>query len=226
MTNRRRRRLSGVPIIIVLAVLLLLVVSFGVIFVKYNNSRLLPGTWSRTIDVSSDMEEYIRTYLKDATLGSEIDVSKYVPEAFVKISVIFDKNGTFETHVDAESYEEALKSGREALKEALKDLITKRLEVSYIETQKDVDTLVNEALGMNLDSYLDEYGPQILPPLSDFDLKYSFKGYYKSDKDFIYFTDYLNLPLRGETSNKYLISDDTLVINFSDGACVYARSNS
>lgn len=190
---------------------------------KYNNSRLLIGNWSRTFDVSGSIVDSVEDYLKDATLGSEVDVSQYISEVPIKVTVSLRNDGSFETYVDEESYNEALKLGREALKASLKDLISRRLEVSFIETDKDADTLINEALGMDFDTYLDTYGPEVLSPVSSFREQHDYKGYYKSDKDYIYFTDYLTLPLNGEASNEYLISDDTLVINFKEGAYVYTR---
>lgn len=225
MSRRRGRRRSGLPIIIILAVLLLLVITFGVVFLKFNNSRMLVGTWSRTYDVSPEISDYIDAYLKDAALGPEVNSVDYLPMAPIKVVLSINADGTFETHVDEDSYNECLKIGREALKESIKELMTKRLEISYVETDKDVDTLINEAVGMDLDSYLDSYGPEVLSPIENFRAQHNYKGYYKSDRDYLYVTDVLNLPINGELSNEYLISNGTLVINFAKGAYVYTREN-
>ena len=220
--GKRRRKRQNTAFIISLAVILLMV-SFGAMYWFFNNTRLLWGTWHRQIDITKEVTANIEKYLAKAELSEEIDVSSIIEPVTVEITMVLQKNGVYEEKIDEAAYEKSVKDAEKALKESIEKLILLRLSEEEIETDYSPEELLEKTLPMGTDSYLEEYGPQLMPVLSELRGLYNNNGNYVSTRERITLTDVLGQNITPEQGSPYIVSENYLLINSSNEQLIYYR---
>ncbi len=214
--RRKRRRAIGLPIVLVMMILMIAMVGVIAYWYLNGNKLRLPGQWQRELDFSKQVEEQISDYLVTATLGDEIDVSKYLDDVTVTCVLSISRDGVFEEKVDEASYNYAYSQAKNSLHNAVYDLIRLRIESNYIETDKKTDELITEALGMDLDSYLKEYGPKLMPSYEELNADYGMTATYAASREG------LQISTTDDIKDcEFAVSGDMLVIDYADGAIVY-----
>lgn len=218
--RKKRRRRSGMPIIIVLTILLLAVLIAGAVYYLFGNSLMLPGTWEREIDLTAQVTENIENYLKETAYGEEIDVRPYVEQITVTSRLTVTKDGEWAEVVDSDDYAEMTNKSLTALNRAVTELLGKRIADSYIETDLSVDELVKDAVGMNLTSYLSQYGPTLMPTYAELSEKYGCSATYESDREIITIS-----PSMGDSKDyTYMTAKGTLVLDGKNSTVVYHKA--
>ena len=205
--------------ILILSMILILMILFMIYYFLFSNPIRLVGTWYRNEDVSDIIYDNMENYLKDAVGGDEMDLSAYEDDYNLAIKLEFD-DGEMTEILDEESYEKVLNNAKSALKRAVLDLIETRMQLAFIETDVETETIVEEALGMDIDSYLSEYGPQLLPDVSEFAEKFYVNSEYKATRNKI------KLLENGIDTAvmEYAVSGGMMVVGSDEKASIYHRN--
>lgn len=218
MKKSKRKTYKGTAL--VSTVLLVLCIAGILLYFLFSGSLFIKGTWYKKIYLTDKIVNELQNYLDDAAGGNEIDAQNYVPECYVALKMELNDDNTFSISIDDDSYEKCKLQAREALKGAVAELLNTRLNEAGLSTNKDADSLVKEATGMDPDEYFNEYGPVLI---EDYDImaeKYMKKGSYSIEKKMITMHD----DLSGlESCNKFMISDKILVLDSGNGAEIYYR---
>lgn len=212
MAKRRRRSRVGIPVVIMLILVMLTMISV-VAYWYINGDRLrLPGTWYRDIDITEDVKASMEEYLKGATLGNEVDTRLFIDKIVISSELVITKDGKMNESIDVNSYNEAKAKAQEAMKNAVSSLIATRIHQKFIDTDKSIDELVEETLGMNLSAYLEQFGPKLLPDYEELDKEYGMSADYEAGRE--------TISISGQES-EYAVAAGMLVIDYQNGAVVY-----
>lgn len=217
MKKKKKKRRSMAPLIIIMSLILITVIGGGAFFYLNAYKLMLPGEWTREIDITDYAKEAAASYLSEAAFGDEISIEEYISDLKVTSMLQVTKEGEIVESLDRESYDQALKACQAGLEKAVSDLIERRIKESYIETDMSVDALINETFGMSLEGYLNEYGPKLIPDFEELEERYGSSAYYEASRDSI-------IIRNSETTDaeyNYAVSHGMLVIDYSDGAVVY-----
>lgn len=218
--KKRKRKISGLPAIIILMLLLIGVLTAGAVYYLFGNSLRLPGTWEREIDLTNQVRESIASYLSETAYGDEIDIRPYVDKISIKSTLTVTKESEWTEKIDSADYEEITQKANMALKQAVTELLSRRIKDSYIETDVSVGDLVKESTGMSLDAYLSTYGPSMLPSYEELSEKYGVTATYEADREYVT----LFMPLSGDMEYTYMTAQGTLVIDGAEGTTVYHKA--
>lgn len=221
MTKKKKRRRSAMPAVIILTVLLLVVITLAAIWYFMGNSLALAGEWEREIDLTAQVTENISEYITSASYGEEINVTEYIDQIKVVSHLSISKDGEWKENVDIDSYEAARGKAREALKSAVTDLLSKRITDSYIDTDKSIDELVSEAVGMELTAYLEKYGPKLMPTYEELMEKYGSNMGYSAGRESLV----LSSVLTGDREYTYMSARGVLVVDGVNETIVYHKSD-
>lgn len=221
--RKKKKRHSKAPVII-LTILLLLVVSAGAAYYFFGNLLMLPGQWHRSINITDSITLTIEDYLREAAGGSEIRVSDYLDEQSLDYSITLNKDGTFFADITDSSYEECLQSAKSALRECVLALMKQRMELSSIDIETPTEDIVEEALGMSIDQYLDTYAPALLPPLSEYKNEYFKLGTYTCERNLLKFATEDGKPVWGNKGTEFMVSPETLVLNIDDSTYIFRKN--
>lgn len=213
----RRKRRSGLPIILFLLILLLGVIAAGAFWYINGNKLMLPGEWSREIDITDQVLNEATSYIETAAFGDEVNMSDYIADIKLDSMLTVTKDGEIKEMLSEEQYNQQTAMCNEGLENAIRDLIARRIKDNYIDTDMSVDELIQETFGMSLSGYLESYGPKLMPDYSELSYEYGMSGYYEATKDGIniQYTD------GNSVTCNYAVSHGMLVIDYSDGAVVY-----
>lgn len=220
---KRRKRNSLVPVIVFLTLMLLVVVGAFLYLLLFSNTMMIKGEWIREIDMTEYVRNEIEDYLDTANMGNEIDLSQYMSNMSVDCRMVLDSDGNYTEYIDADSYNACADAAKQVLKQAVTELIEKRMDAVKIDTDKSTEALVQEAAGMDYDSYLTKYGPQVLPSLSQLQEENDRSGTYSADRSMIYITGADGTAIGNAEGNLYLVSNATLVINYGDDTYIYVK---
>lgn len=220
---RKRRRGSAVPIIVFLSLMLVAMVGAFLYLLLFSNTMMIRGEWSRQIDMTSYVRGSIQDYLDTANMGDEIDLDNYMSDMIVECRMVLDSDGNYTEQVVVDSYNTCKAQAMQVLKQAVGELLQKRMSAVKISTDKDVNTLVKEVSGMDIDSYLTKYGPQMLPELEEIQGENDRSGTYKADRSLIYISGGDGNTIGNQAGNLYLVSNGTLVINYGDNTYIYTK---
>ncbi|MCR5799912.1 MAG: hypothetical protein K6G69_07545 [Lachnospiraceae bacterium] len=210
------RHRSHTGLIIVLIILLLFVLTAGALYVVFGAGIMLRGSWEREIDLTEDVRDGISEYMSTAIGGDDIDIALGEGDIRIKSVLTIGRDGTWVETVDRQSYEEAVVKSKACLEESVKALLEKRLADAYIESNRSVDELVNAALGMELDKYLDKCAPTVLPSYESLQEMYGSNTGYEAKNDKVMLTD------TGKEIT-FKASSDMLVLIYTKEAVVYTR---
>lgn len=223
MARKRRKRNSAVPIIVFLTLMLVAMVGAFLYLFLFSNTLMIRGEWTRQIDMTAHVRHEIENYLDTANMGDEIDLDQYMTEMIVDCRMVLDADGVYAQRIDTDSYYACCEAASQVLKLAIGDLINKRMAAVKISSDKDVAAMVQDAAGMDIDSYLKKFGPQLMPDLADMQGENDESGSYTADRSMIYINNADGNPVGLESGNLYLVSNSTLVINYGDNTYIYTK---
>lgn len=150
---------------------IVLIIVFA-LYLLFGNVIKIKGSWYKRVDVSKDIVENMEYYMGSFTGGEDamIDLDKYINEEdyYVAYKVTFGWDGSYKEEFDEKSYEVCKDKAYEDLKTAVSEVLVKSLEAANVDTDKSAEELVNEAVGMDIDTYLRDYGPALLPNPEEF----------------------------------------------------------
>lgn len=218
--KKKKKRRSGMPIIIVLTILLIGILTAWGINYLFGNSMKLKGEWERKIDLTSQVRESMTIYLNDSSYAGAIDVSKYVNDIVITSRLSVTGDGEWIEKIDSDEYAYQTSQAKATLENAISDLLKARISESYIETDMSIDNLVNEAVGMNLISYLSKYGPVLVPSYEELSEKYGCNATFEADRESIS----LMSALWGSRECSYLVTNETLVVDSKEETIVYHKA--
>ena len=216
--KRKRRSRAGLIISLILSLVLIAVISLGLYWYMFANVKALPGQWSRNIDITNNTVVNITDYMREAAMGDEIDVASLVGQMNVKIILTVDKDGKWLQQVDFESYNNCERQAKNALKQAVEQLIKNRMEKSYIENDRSIEEMVKDTVGMSLDSYLDKYGPQIIVSYDSLQNEYNIDTNYEADRNTITF-----ISVEGDKSYEYAVANGMLAVDYGTESVIYHK---
>lgn len=219
--NARRRRYRVYRgIIIFLIVLIIALLGIGVYLFLPKDAKLIEGEWKRDIDFSRKVASSIDTYLDEAEHSEIIQADNYVKNVSVSATLLLRDDGTYAETISEDDYNAAVSTANTALKMAFKDLIVYRLGISGVEKQEDVDSLIEQAIGMSLEAYLNEQGITLLPTYDELVAEYSSSGNYKYKNNIIILYDN-----NGVDTKEYnvFVSETALVLMNEEISNVYRR---
>ncbi len=189
-------------------ILLSLFAAGALVFVHHatDPSRRLPGNYQAQIDYTRNIVDKGNQYLQDAFLGDQVSVEDYLDPICIDLHLTFSKEGTYLLEVDASSYARAEETAYAALKQALYELIRLRQEAAGKSARSDeeIQSVLEELLGMPADEYLQTYGPSLLPSYEELEAAYAGSGTYEATRDL--------LILEGGKTRHILTDASTLVL--------------
>lgn len=216
--KKRKARFCDVVFIIFLILIILTMAGIGAGYYYLHDAKQVKGVYSRKIDLTEQVIDNINRYLSEALFGNEIDAREFVDEVNLEVKLAIGNDYSFREELKEESYEEVSRAAREALKVSLQKLLARRLDVAALDSEMNIDELVQEALGMSLDRYLDEYGPMLLPEKEKLTAEYHREGSYTANRNSITLT----LTDGTVVEYAYLVSDKMLVLS-GEYETVYTR---
>lgn len=213
----RRKKRVNIPAII-LTLITLLIMGGCVFIYLFGNQTMLQGEWQREIDITDYAVDAITEYLGQ-TLSEKQEVWSEDTPLTVKVSLKITKEGEWIQTVDEASYNEALARAKNVLTDKVSDSLKQKIDEAYIKTDKSVDELINEATGMELSKYLEEYGPKLLPSIGELSEMYGVSATYEATRDSI------SRNNAGEESVfGYVVTQDILVIDKTEETAIYHKT--
>lgn len=218
MTKKKKSKGKTVSIII-LAFIVVLLLSASIFSYFFGNVFRLRGTYIRKLDITNSVISGINDYIGEATFGKDINASDYIDNISMDITLTLGSGSSYKETISDEDYDNAQTKINEAIKSALIDLITIRMEAASLGAESDIEELLEKSIGMSFDEYLLDYGPQVLPPIEELREKYTSEGRYSADRNTI--TIDAASALKG--THTYLVSDKLLIIEADNGEYIYLR---
>lgn len=196
----------------------LAVIGAGTFFYINANRIGLVGEWHRTVDVTDEVSDSIQGYLREVLSEEEIAQISLPDRIEIDSRLVISKDGTIKETIDEVSYYDAQALAGETLKEAVISIIEDKMQKTYIETDMTVEELIKESTGMDVDDYLDKYGPKMMPAMDELNASYGMNGIYVADRSSIQIT-------KGSDVEKcdYALSHGMLVIDHTQNAAVYHK---
>lgn len=168
------------------------------------------GTWEREVNITDYVTDVMDVWMDRALVGAVADYGD--EQVIVKVVLTLTDSGTWVESVDESYYNNVTKNQAVSLaSEGLRDFLEKRIQstgISTAEVGKTIDELVDEALGMTVEQYIEQYGPRILPDLNELKAMYNCDGSYNVKKDVL-----ARSKSKGETIyESFVQKDDFLII--------------
>lgn len=216
----KKKKTSKVGILILSFIILLCIGGFAYYYFL-GNSYLIEGKWVGRTDYSNDVINSVKDYLAGIEGIENINIDEQFENISIKTVFLINSSDTYEKVVDEDSYNVALDNAKSGLKTLMQELLTIELDSYEVKTDATIEELIQEMLGMSLDEYLEQHGPQLLPSLSDISEKENSSGTYDYSRD--------NLKLKDSNGNEasvpYLVSDDLLVLSVDGTEYIYQKDN-
>ncbi len=191
--KKRRKRRSPIGYIIVIVILATLMSLL--IFEHFHPIKKLPvGTWVRAYDLTPDTDQATDEWLLSATSGlTEIPKSTH-DSVTIDVVLKINADGTYERYIDGESYAAAVRTAYSNMESALKSVITARFTALGMADEKgltddEIDSLMQEAVGMSMADYLRQAVPGIVPPMEALSQDLAGTGVCRIEEDQIIFDD-------------------------------------
>lgn len=166
--------------IVVFIVLAVLVVGGLFVYRKYiykDNSYV--GKWTRQVDITEQVKDRMDLWLDTALKG---DYAEYGDDrAVVTVTLYLNADGSWTESFDETSYAQAEEQAINIAAKGLTSFLEKRLESAEVTPDsvgKTVDELIQEAIGMSPEEYLRQYGPKLLPDVTEYKSTYAHSGGY------------------------------------------------
>lgn len=211
----RRRGKTIISVIVVILLLVCITAVTGYVLMKDRINMI--GSWQRQIDITESISDEIREYLERAGMGEQIAVGDMVGNIQVMSELQISKDGNWKETVNAGSYDYAATEAQKAYEAAVKALIEVRLKSAYIESNRDTDTLIKDAIHMTLGEYLAKYGSDIMPAQDVLQAEYGLDCSYEVKDSNVMLTDI------GECF--FAADRNMLVVNYPNGVALYHKKS-
>jgi hypothetical protein len=213
MNKRKRRRIKR----IVLNTLFLLILAGGgvIALLWLRNKRplqesFLPGSYIYEVDMTDGAAGRGQEWLKGAVMGDQVDMSALLNAINIRLILTVKEEGSYSISLDEESVKAAQQTAQRSLADAFTELAILRLKAAG-EGEYDRDAArerIEEKIGMSIDSYMAEYGPALVPDISELKQAYEKEGRFETDKG--------KLILDGSEA-AYAASESVLAITLPEG---------
>lgn len=214
--SRRKRRYNKVIFAVMILIVIITLIGGGVLFFLYMGKARLAGEWRRKIDITDTVVREIEEYISNTVSEDETDVHEYVDVIEVDSILNITADGSYDESIDEVSYYDAAAKANDALKQVVKDILKERMDRAYIETDLSEEELVKEAIGMELEDYLEQYGPDIVPALDEMRSQYEIHTSYSVTRDMI------TLGTEGDSQTcAYAVTGGMLAVDYKDNAVIY-----
>lgn len=217
--TKQHRRGQRVIVILLLLVILALAVIAGLLAMKLNRRAdpRVTGVWQMRAELTDTARARADTWLQRAAMGEQVPASDYLPSLSVTVRLTLCADGSWSREIRDSEYESARAAAQQGLAKALRELLRLRIADAgrSPETAAEAEERVQRVLGMSTEDYMRDYGPALLPELSQLHAFYDGGGTYRADGETIFFD--------GEAV-RYLKNDRLLVLLRPEGAEVYERA--
>ena len=217
--TKKQSRGHRIIVILLLLVILALAVIAGLLALKLSRREdpRLTGLWQMRAELTDTARSRADTWLQRAALGEQVPAAEYLPTLSVTVRLTLSADGSWSREIRDGEYESARTAAERGLAKALRELLCLRIADAGCppETAAEAEARIQRVLGMSTEDYMREYGPALLPPLSQMHAVYDGSGMYHADGETISFD--------GE-SVRYLMDGQFLVLLRPEGAEVYERA--
>lgn len=217
--TKKQSRGHRIIVILLLLVILALAVIAGLLALKLSRREdpRLTGLWQMRAELTDTARSRADTWLQRAALGEQVPAAEYLPTLSVTVRLTLSADGSWSREIRDGEYESARTAAERGLAKALRELLCLRIADAGRppETEAEAEARIQRVLGMSTEDYMREYGPALLPPLSQMHAVYDGSGMYHADGETISFD--------GE-SVRYLMDGQFLVLLRPEGAEVYERA--
>lgn len=217
--TKKQSRGHRIIVILLLLVILALAVIAGLLALKLSRREdpRLTGVWQMRAELTDTARSRADTWLQRAALGEQVPAAEYLPTLSVTVRLTLSADGSWSREIRDGEYESARTAAERGLAKALRELLCLRIADAGRppETAAEAEARIQRVLGMSTEDYMREYGPALLPPLSQMHAVYDGSGMYHADGETISFD--------GE-SVRYLMDGQFLVMLRPEGAEVYERA--
>ena len=217
--RKRKKRRSPVGYIIVIVILLTLISLL--IYEHFFPLKKLPvGTWVHTEDITQTANDSMLKWLRSAEPEGDGPFGYPTTEPVcVDIVLTINSDGTYEQHVDLDSYENAGKTAYKNFGMALESLINARFGSIGLTDEAgmssdEIGSLMDEAVGMDVEEYLHKAVPDLLPSYEEYSADLSVRGTCRVEEDMIIFDDGPGKILLFDDSR--MLIDDVLYLKADD----------
>lgn len=217
--TKKQSRGHRIIVILLLLVILALAVIAGLLALKLSRREdpRLTGLWQMRAELTDTARSRADTWLQRAALGEQVPATEYLPTLSVTVRLTLSADGSWSREIRDGEYESARTAAERGLAKALRELLCLRIADAGRppETAAEAEARIQRVIGMSTEDYMREYGPALLPPLSQMHAVYDGSGMYHADGETISFD--------GE-SVRYLMDGQFLVLLRPEGAEVYERA--
>ena len=217
--TKKQSRGHRIIVILLLLVILALAVIAGLLALKLSRREdtRLTGVWQMRAELTDTARSRADTWLQRAALGEQVPAAEYLPTLSVTVRLTLSADGRWSREIRDGEYESARTAAERGLAKALRELLCLRIADAGRppETAAEAEARIQRVLGMSTEDYMRDYGPALLPPLSQMHAVYDGSGAYLADGETINFD--------GEAV-RYLMDGELLVLLRPEGAEVYERA--
>ena len=217
--TKKQSRGHRIIVILLLLVILALAVIAGLLALKLSRREdpRLTGVWQMRAELTDTARSRADTWLQRAALGEQVPAAEYLPTLSVTVRLTLSADGSWSREIRDGEYESARTAAERGLAKALRELLCLRIADAGRppETAAEAEARIQRVLGMSTEDYMREYGPALLPPLSQMHAVYDGSGMYHADGETISFDS---------ESVRYLMDGQFLVLLRPEGAEVYERA--
>ena len=213
------------------AVALLLVLAMALSLSACGKSDVI-GTWECRLDMKDELVETVDNILTayDAILseGSQMPrLADYVDDFSLKYSMVFNEDGTYSAGIDAADRQNTMDNLKASVTEYFNDFFFVLLVETLVQMGMDqeinsvedlealmgvsMDEAISEALGIDMNSYVDMVLSGSLDTYLSEDA-FSSEGNYKTKDGRLYLSNGLDGEIFDEVYDPYTVEGDTLTI--------------
>ena len=218
--EKKSRGHKLIVLLLLFVILLLSAIACGLSLQLYRRSDpALAGHWRMELNMTETAAARANVWLQSAALGARVDAGDYMPPLRVNVDLRLNKDGSWSRSLDASSLAAAEKQAEAALHDALRELLRLRIEDAGrpVETDAELEARMEDAAGMDVDSYLADYGPALLPGADALRAQYDGGGSFQVEG--------VHIRFEGMDDARYLADDALLVLEYADRTEVYRRAN-
>ena len=169
------------------------------------------------VDLTEGVRMRANAWLSEAELGDRIDVGDALPRLEATVLLTLGEDGSWTRRVEETSVDAARAQAERALAVSLRELLMLRTAEAGREAGNAelAEERIQNALGLSTERWLSDYGPSLLPDLTQLQTQYDGSGVYEIEGH--------TLRLGGRTA-RYLADERLLVLDGVAGTEVYERA--
>ena len=219
MKKRGRARGHRLGVLLLLAVCLVLAAISCLLALRLyaRTDPLLAGNWRMRVDLTEGVRMRANAWLREAELGDRVDVGDALPRLEATVLLTLGEDGIWTRRVEETSVGAARAQAEKALAVSLRELLMLRTAEAGREAgnAERAEERIERALGLSTERWLSDFGPSLLPALTELRAQYDGSGAYAIEGH--------TLRLGGRSA-QYLADERLQVIDGEDGTEVYERA--